>query len=54
MKVTTKGHTITIKDTEGNIASFLEKINPQYNPFPPPPPPPPKPNLQTQSSLRGQ
>lgn len=33
MKVTTKGHTITIKDTEGNIASFLEKINSQYNSF---------------------
>jgi LAS superfamily LD-carboxypeptidase LdcB len=33
MKVTTKGHTITIKDTEGNIVAFLEKINNQYNSF---------------------
>ena len=27
MKVTTKGHTIIIKDTEGDINAFLEKIN---------------------------
>ena len=33
MKVTTKGHTIIIKDTEGNIALFLDKINSQYNTF---------------------
>ena len=33
MKVTTKGHTIIIKDTEGNIVTFLEKINNQYNSF---------------------
>jgi len=33
MKVTTKGHTIIIKDTEGNILDFLEKINSQYNSF---------------------
>lgn len=33
MKVTTKGHTIVIKDTEGNIVDFLEKINSQYNSF---------------------
>ena len=33
MKVTTKGHTIIIKDTEGNIVDFLEKINSQYNSF---------------------
>ena len=33
MKVTTKGHTIIIKDTEGNIVDFLEKITSQYNSF---------------------
>jgi hypothetical protein len=33
MKVTTKGHTIIIKDTEGDIVVFLEKINGQYNSF---------------------
>ena len=33
MKVTTKGHTIIIKDTEGNISLFLEKLNEQYNSF---------------------
>jgi hypothetical protein len=33
MKVTIKGHTITIKDTEGNIVAFLEKINNQYHSF---------------------
>ncbi|WP_348799948.1 ribonuclease Z [Flavobacterium adhaerens] len=31
MKVTTKGHTIVIKDTEGDVVSFLEKVNSQYN-----------------------
>lgn len=30
MKVTTKGHTIIIKDTEGDIVTFLDKINNQY------------------------
>ncbi|HEU4789407.1 MAG TPA: ribonuclease Z [Flavobacterium sp.] len=33
MKVTAKGHTIIIKDTEGDIVEFLEKINSQYNSF---------------------
>ncbi|MBF4470824.1 MULTISPECIES: ribonuclease Z [Flavobacterium] len=33
MKVTEKGHTIIIKDTEGNIAEFLEKVDSQYNSF---------------------
>lgn len=33
MKVTTKGHTIIIKDTEGDVVTFLEKINNQYNSF---------------------
>jgi hypothetical protein len=33
MKVTTKGHTIIIKDTEGDITAFLDKINSQYNSF---------------------
>jgi hypothetical protein len=33
MKVTEKGHTIIIKDTEGDIVEFLEKINSQYNSF---------------------
>ncbi|QKJ63611.1 ribonuclease Z [Flavobacterium sp. M31R6] len=33
MKVTTKGHTIIIKDTEGDIVEFLEKVNSQYNSF---------------------
>jgi MFS superfamily sulfate permease-like transporter len=33
MKVTTKGHTVIIKDTEGNIVDFLEKINNQYNSY---------------------
>lgn len=33
MKVDTKGHTTTIKDTENNIVAFLEKINNQYNSF---------------------
>jgi hypothetical protein len=33
MKVTTKGHTIIIKDTEGDIRSFLEKIENQYTSF---------------------
>jgi hypothetical protein len=33
MKVTTKGHTTTIKDTEGNIVLFLEKVTNQYASF---------------------
>jgi hypothetical protein len=33
MKVTTKGHTTLIKDTEGDIVQFLEKINSQYHTF---------------------
>jgi hypothetical protein len=33
MKVTTKGHTTLIKDTEGDIVQFLEKIKSQYNTF---------------------
>ena len=33
MKVTTKGHTTIIKDTEGDIVLFLEKINNQYSSF---------------------
>jgi len=33
MKVIEKGHTIIIKDTEGNIVEFLEKVNSQYNSF---------------------
>lgn len=33
MKVITKGHTIIIKDTEGDIAAFSEKVINQYNSF---------------------
>jgi hypothetical protein len=33
MKVTTKGHSTIIKDTEGDIVQFLEKINSQYKSF---------------------
>ncbi|MBW4362178.1 ribonuclease Z [Flavobacterium taihuense] len=33
MKVTTKGHTIIIKDTEGDIVEFLDKVDNQYNSF---------------------
>jgi hypothetical protein len=33
MKVATKGHTIIIKDTEGDIVTFLEKVTNQYNSF---------------------
>lgn len=33
MKVDTKGHTTVIKDTEGNIALFLDKVNAQYASF---------------------
>jgi hypothetical protein len=31
MKVEEKGHTITIKDTQGDIKSFLDKITAEYN-----------------------
>ncbi|AXG74439.1 ribonuclease Z [Flavobacterium arcticum] len=30
MKVEEKGHTITIKDTQGDIATFLEKVTSGY------------------------
>src|SRR5689334_248076 len=30
MKVDTKGHTTIIKDTEGDVAAFLEKISNQH------------------------
>lgn len=33
MKVDTKGHTIIIKDTEGNISAFLEKVTSQHASF---------------------
>ena len=33
MKVETKGHTTIIKDTEGNVVTFLEKVNNQYASF---------------------
>ncbi|HLF52667.1 ribonuclease Z [Flavobacterium sp.] len=33
MKVDIKGHTVIIKDTEGNIAAFLEKVSNQYASF---------------------
>lgn len=33
MKVDTKGHTTVIKDTEGNIALFFDKVNAQYASF---------------------
>ncbi|TRX37509.1 ribonuclease Z [Flavobacterium restrictum] len=33
MKVDTKGHTITIKDTESSIEDFLIKVTTQYNSF---------------------
>lgn len=33
MKVETKGHTITIRDTEGNIMTFLQKVINQYISF---------------------
>lgn len=31
MKVEEKGHTIIIKDTQGDITSFLDKITTEYN-----------------------
>lgn len=33
MKVEQKGHTTIIKDTQGNINSFLEKVSHEYNSF---------------------
>ncbi|MGL5113528.1 MAG: ribonuclease Z [Flavobacterium sp.] len=33
MKVDTKGHTITIRDTEGVVTTFLEKVTNQYASF---------------------
>jgi len=33
MKVEEKGHTITIKDTQGNSADFLQKVTTEYNTF---------------------
>ncbi|MBY0485981.1 MAG: ribonuclease Z [Flavobacteriaceae bacterium] len=33
MKVEQKGHTTIIKDTQGNIQSFLEKVTNQHNSY---------------------
>lgn len=33
MKVEEKGHSVIIKDTQGNIAAFLEKVTNEYNSF---------------------
>lgn len=33
MKVEEKGHTITLKDTQGDIASFLQKVTAEYNSY---------------------
>ncbi|TRW24296.1 ribonuclease Z [Flavobacterium zepuense] len=33
MKVEEKGHTVTIKDTHGNSADFLQKVTTEYNTF---------------------
>ena len=33
MKVEQKGHTTTIKDTQGNIQSFLEKVTHEHNSY---------------------
>ncbi|WP_395066603.1 ribonuclease Z [Flavobacterium sp.] len=33
MKVEQKGHTTTIKDTQGDIQSFLEKVTNQHNSY---------------------
>ena len=33
MKVDKKGHTTTIKDTQGNIQSFLEKVTHEHHGF---------------------
>jgi hypothetical protein len=33
MKVEEKGHTITIKDTQNDVAAFREKVTTEYNSF---------------------
>ncbi len=33
MKVEERGHTVSIKDTQGDIAAFLEKVTTGYNSF---------------------
>jgi len=33
MKVDEKGHTIIIKDTEGEVNTFLEKVSSHHNNF---------------------
>lgn len=33
MKVDQKGHTTVIKDTQGNVGSFLEKVTNEYGTF---------------------
>jgi anti-anti-sigma regulatory factor len=33
MKVDQKGHTVTIKDTQGDVNSFLEKVTHQFKTF---------------------
>lgn len=33
MKVEEKGHTVTIKDTQGDVATFLAKVTSEYNTF---------------------
>jgi hypothetical protein len=33
MKVEEKGHTITIKDTQGSSSAFLDKVTTEYNSF---------------------
>lgn len=33
MKVDTKGHTITIKDTEGAVTTFIEKVTNQHTSY---------------------
>ncbi|OXB02435.1 ribonuclease Z [Flavobacterium pectinovorum] len=33
MKVDQKGHTVTIKDTQGDFKSFLEKVTQQFKTF---------------------
>ena len=33
MKVDQKGHTVTIKDTQGNVNSFLDKVTKQFKTF---------------------
>lgn len=33
MKVEEKGHTVTIKDTQGDLVSFAKKVDAEYNSF---------------------